>query len=176
MRLGLIAIAGATAVASFASVVLLAGGIAAAERAPEARPATPARVDAATFARRIVGLIAENHYAQAWLRLHPRHQQAAPLAEYVSCEKLSPIPGRVLSVTAGRPSDEPIRLAPGLSVPSKAIPVRVVLLDLAVGESSTIVATVHAVRANGRWTWILPQARLAEYAAGRCAGAPPSTS
>jgi hypothetical protein len=174
MRLGLIGAAGATAVASFASVVLLAGGIAAAEPDRLIRTRTTAPADPATFARRVVGLIADNRYAQAWQGLHPRHQRDASFAEYVSCERLSPSPGRVLSVTSGRASDERISVAPDLSVPSKAIPVRVVILDLASGESTEISTTVHAVRAEGRWTWILPRARLAEYAAGRCAGAPPT--
>ena len=43
-------------------------------------------VDAGTFAARIVRLIAENDYADAWVFLHPLHRRAAPLERYVQCE------------------------------------------------------------------------------------------
>ncbi len=155
MRLGLLAGVLVTAVASFASVAWFV---------PRASEPTSADV----FARGIVGLIAENRYGQAWQRLHPSHQRSARYADYVMCEKLSPIPGRLISVTAGRVADERVAIRPGRLVSSKAVRVDIVLRDLA-GEESTVVATtVHAVPFNGSWRWVLPQDRLADYAAGRC--------
>src|SRR5262245_13873971 len=71
-----------------------AGGAAAAQR-------SAAAADAPSFARHVVRLLAENRYAAAWPLLHPAHRRAAGQGEYVRCERLSPVPGVVVSVQAG---------------------------------------------------------------------------
>ncbi len=96
-------------------------------------------VDAGTFAARIVRLIAENDYADAWVFLHPLHRRAAPLERYVQCENLTPIRARLGSVRA----------------------IRVI-------DGAPIVETVGLVPAAHGWVWLLPAARYAAYLAGGC--------
>jgi hypothetical protein len=129
---------------------------------------------AVSFARRLVRLIAENRYDQAWPLLHPAHRVVTSRTEYVTCERQSPIPGRVVAVRAGTTVDEPVVLEPGRSVSSRAVPVQVVLLDLATSEQTAVNVRVHAVSVDGRWRWVLPAERLAQYRAGLCPDAPPA--
>ena len=157
---------------TFAAALSCAGAMLAAGEVA-AQPAAEQKIDAGSFARSVVGLIARNRYEQAWRSLHPSHQAAAGLEEYVSCEQRSPIPGRLVSVTAGRPVSEVTVLTPGHSVLSKAVRVRVTLLDLATQETTVVSVKMHAVPAGTSWTWILPQARLADYADDRCGAASP---
>lgn len=171
MRAGLATAVLVAALAGFGAVVIAVGGTAP-DRA-NAEPATSTGPDAAAFARRVVRLIAQNRYEQAWRRLHPSHQRSAGYSAYVTCEKLSPIPGRLVSVTTGPPADKAVALPPGRIVPSKAVFVEIVLRDLATKESTIVATTIHAIPFQGGWRWILPQKRLAEYAAGRCPGGGP---
>jgi hypothetical protein len=170
-RPGLRAASTGGCVVALAAALLMAATIAPAEAGAGERARTGG-VDAASFARRVVGLIARNRYERAWQSLHPIHQAAAGLAEYVHCENMTPIPGRLVSVTVGRAVSEATVLTPGHLVASKAVRVRVQLLDLATGEPIVVATKVHVVRYKGRWRWLLPQARFAEYLADRCAGAP----
>lgn len=164
-----IAVAG---LASFGAVVLAAGGVVgAAPRTAAARSAEPDT--AVPFVRTVVRLIAENRYDAAWPLLHPSHRLAATRSEYVACERQSPIPGRVVSVRAGAEFDGVVALAPGVRVESRAVPIRLVLLDLATLERTVVRDTVNAVRVDGRWTWVLPPERIARYRAGVCPDAPP---
>jgi hypothetical protein len=133
-----------------------------------------AHEDAISFARRVVRLIAENRYDQAWPLLHPSHRLVVTRSEYVTCERQSPIPGRLVAVRTRAPVDEPVVLRPGERVPSRAVPVQVVLLDLATSEQTVVDVRVHAVSVDGRWRWVLPPERLARYRAGICPDAPPA--
>lgn len=176
MRLGVIAAIVVSGLAAFVGAVTLAK-VLGDDADTKPRSAAPAAAGAAGFARDIVSLLAQNRYEQAWRRLHPLHKEQTSFSEYVRCEKLSPIPGLLVSVTNGPAADVPTTLAPGRLVPSMAVPVRVVLRDVATGESTSVTTTVHAVSVGGRWTWILPQHRLADYSADRCSDAvyvPPS--
>jgi hypothetical protein len=64
-------------------------------------------------------------------------------------------------------SDKEIRVA-GISelVSGKAI--RVQLTFSGLEQPLVVMHTGHAVAVGGRWTWILPPARFADYRAGRC--------
>ena len=163
----------AMAVAALASggAVVLAGGELASPRPAAAQPAE--RDTAVPFVRTVVRLIAENRYAAAWPLLHPSHRRAAGRSEYVSCERQSPIPGRLVSVRAGAEFDAAVALAPGVRVESRAVPIRVVLLDLATLQRTEVRDTVNAVRVGDHWTWVLPPDRVARYRAGACPDAPP---
>lgn len=168
----------AAAAASFAAVVSGLGDVGA--RGPtRAAAVTVGDVaeqpgTAVPFVRTVVRMIAQNRYAEAWPLLHPDQRRTVGRAEYVACERRSPIPGRVISVRAGAERSAPVSVAPQTSVPARAVSVRVVLLDLATLEETNVRDTVHAVRVDGRWTWVLPPERLAGYRAGACPDAPPS--
>jgi hypothetical protein len=174
MRLRLLVAVVVAALSSFAAVVFAAGGVDRPRGAPAVAAAEVGERDTAVpFVRSVVRLIAQNRYAAAWPLLHPSHRRAAGRSEYVTCEKHSPIPGRVVSVQAGSEFGTAVTLAPGTRVPSRAVRVRVVLLDLATREQTTVRDVVHAVRVAGRWTWVLPPDRFARYRAGACPDAPP---
>jgi hypothetical protein len=126
---------------------------------------------ARTFAIRIVRLLGSNRYAEAWASLHPLHQQVAPLARYVECENLTPIPGRITSVQALRTWSAPAQVA-GLAdpVPGMKVKLRIVISEASISARTVVVKTVAVVRVPQRWAWLLPPARYAAYAAGECPG------
>jgi hypothetical protein len=172
MKLRLPAAMAVAGMASFGAVVLAAGGVGAPHSAPAAVQAAE-NDTAVPFVRTVVRMIAENRYAAAWPLLHPRHRRAAGRSEYVSCERRSPIPGRLVSVRAGAEFAAAVSIAPGLRVRSRAVPIHIVMLDLATLEQTVVRDTVNAVRVDGRWTWVLPPERLARYRVGACPDAPP---
>ncbi len=145
--------------------------VAAAAFTAAAHVAAP-RENPAVFATRIVQLIAENRYADAWTSLYPAHQQVAPRAIYVGCERRSPIPGHLASVHVLRVYDAPAALGGGRFVHSEAVVMRI---EISAGEAVAmppvvVKHTLHAVPVHGRWRWILPAWRLEEYRAGHCPG------
>jgi hypothetical protein len=172
MKLGFAVASVAVAASAFAATLAVGGRVVQAP-SPQAAVAAPAPADAAAFVRKVVRLLADDRYTQAWPLLHPEHRRAVGRARYAGCEQLSPIPGRLLSVTTGTAFDAPVRLGPRTVSPSRAVPVRIVLLDLATREQTVVEDTVHAIRVGGRWTWILPPERLARYRAGVCPDAAP---
>ena len=166
----------AAALASFCAVVGAAGGVDSirAAAAPTRTPVVRATDgEAVSFVRHVVRLIAENRYDEAWPLLHPAHRGAVGRDEFVRCERLSPVPGLVVSVRVGAADDEPVEIEGGMRTPSRAVPVVVTLLDVATGERTVVRDTVHAVRVGGRWAWVLPLERLAHYQAGTCPDSPP---
>ena len=59
----------------------------------------------------------------------------------------------------------------GEPIAGAAVKVRIVI----VGVGRVVVKpTFHAVRVDGRWTWILPSSRYSIYLHGRCPDAPPN--
>ena len=147
-----------------------------------ASPGTPAgrqpQGDPVAFLRRVVSQIARNDYARAWQTLHPQHQGVAPRAEYVACEESSPIPGRLDRIRALRVRRHLFRIPGGTTAErSAAVTFRLRISDRALGVSTTMTHTVHAVSVDGRWRWILPAARYELYRADDCGGigAPEST-
>ena len=141
------------------------GVVAAGNRMTQARAAD----DAPAFAARLVRQIGGNRYALAWQTLHPRQQLAAPQREYVSCEERTPIPGKVVSVRVLRSSDATFDVA-GVeqAVTGKAVKVRIVIAGFAMPEGVSVLDTVHLVRVDGRWRWILPPESFERYADDSC--------
>jgi hypothetical protein len=121
------------------------------------------------FASRIVRLIGENRYADAWVDLHPLHQQAAPLDRYVQCENETPIPGRITSVRALHTWDAPVHVA-GITNPilGTKVALRIVFAEASTPTRVVVVKTVGLVQVTDKWVWLLPPARYAAYLAGDC--------
>ena len=164
------------AIASFCAVVAAAAGVDGLRTAsvPTRTPVVRASdAEAVVFVRTVVRMIAENRYDEAWPLLHPAHRRAAGRNEFVRCERLSPIPGVVVSVRAGAAVDEPILVSAGELRPSLVVPVEVVLLDVATSERTVVRDNVHAIRVGGGWAWILPPERFAHYQADTCPDAAP---
>jgi hypothetical protein len=123
--------------------------------------------DPAGFLTTVVQQIAGNDYADAWVSLHPAQKLVADRDAYVACESQSPIPGRLASVTVLDVSDEEVRVAGEGTTPGKAVRLKLSIGGLG-GDPVVVTHTGHAVAVSGRWTWILPPERFADYEAGRC--------
>jgi hypothetical protein len=127
------------------------------------------RATASAFASRIVRLIGENRYAEAWASLHPLHQQVVPLERYVECENLTPVPGQITSLRTLRAWNAAVDVA-GLPspVPGTKVKLRIVLADASIPARVVVVKTVALVKVARHWVWSLPRARYAAYLAGDC--------
>lgn len=126
-------------------------------RRPEGSPAR--------FLSRIVRLLVANRYSEAWKWLDPADQELAPEAVYVTCESLTPVLGRLVSLRTLHVGHDRIGVA---------VRFRLRIADEAQPQETTVLLTAHAVIAPGRWAWILPQARRALYRHGCDLGRPPN--
>ena len=147
--------------------ILLAGALAAA--AGDAYGQSR-RGDAVTFLDHVVRLLAANDYGAAYPLLHPEQRRLVSAGEYVACEQMSPIPGRLTSLRALRTTTRNIHVA-GTStrrVASTAVTFELQLTGSLPGESATVELTAHAVSVAGRWAWILSARRLALHRSGTC--------
>ncbi len=123
------------------------------------------------FLRGVVTALVGNDYATAWETLHPAHQAVAPEAEYVACESLSPVGGRLKSLVALRSRHKLLTVAglPG-RVPGVVVTFRLRLVDPASGASVAFALNAATVEVDGRWVWMLPRARYELYENGSCSG------
>jgi hypothetical protein len=119
------------------------------------------------FATRVVRLVVESHYAEAWHDLHPADRAVAPQRTYVACEERTAIALAPTQIRAVGSSSDSVALGNGSFVPSRVVRVRIEFPG-----GFHFVHAVHLVASNGRWTWILPAARYRAYRAGECRGAP----
>jgi hypothetical protein len=122
------------------------------------------------FATRVVRLVVESRYAEAWGDLHPADRAVAPEHVYVACEERSAIALAPTRIRAVGSSSDSVALGDGRFVPSRVVRVRI---DFPGGFH--FVHPVHLVASGGRWTWILPAERYRAYRAGSCRGAPATT-
>jgi hypothetical protein len=128
------------------------------------------RTDAVTFLDHVVRLLAANDYAAAYPLLHPGQRRLVSAAEYVACEQMSPVPGKLTSLRALKTMRERIHVAgtDAGRVPSTAVTFELKLTGSLPGETATVDLTAHAVSVGGRWTWVLSARRLALHRSGTC--------
>jgi hypothetical protein len=121
------------------------------------------------FLERVVASLVANDYGTAWQGLHPLHQAVADEAEYVACEQLSPVPGRLDSVTPIAMRRKAVAVA-GLvrRVRGVVVTFRLHLSDTASGATSSFTVKAATVRVGGRWAWMLPRERYELYKADAC--------
>jgi hypothetical protein len=118
--------------------------------------------DPKQIATREIDLIVHNRYTEAWDELYSRDRAVAPRSEYVGCESRSPVLERPTSMKALSVSDESVGIGDGTFVKSKAVKVRLVF------RGGRLVHTVHLVKDDGKWRWILPSWRYRDYKDDRC--------
>ncbi len=119
------------------------------------------------FLTRVVELLVANRYAEAWQTLNPVDKAAVARQVYVACESAAPVRGRLVSLRVLRVRSQRIRVAPEQRSTS-SIAVTFALRMAAPDSVTSVKFTAHAVVANGRWTWILPPARLRMYRRHQC--------
>jgi hypothetical protein len=124
--------------------------------------------DPGKFMTRLVRDVAAGRYDRAWQTLHPSHQLVATRERYLSCEHLTPFPGKIASIRVVSVADERYTV-PGESesVDATAVTLRVTLRP-ASRPGNRFDSTFHAVPVDGHWTWSLPATRFAAYESGDC--------
>ena len=166
----------ATAACVVLAAVALTGNAAAADRVREGNAHHDARaaLAAEAFLAKVITLLAANDYAAAWTSLYPAQQRLVPRTAYVRCEASSPIPGRLGRLDVLDAHVERI-VVPGTRAPARrstAVTFRITLVPLGPGRPAVVTVRAHALRADRRWTWMLPAGRLALHRSGRCGAAP----
>jgi hypothetical protein len=105
-----------------------------------------------------------------WETLYPPHQAVASREAYVNCEGLIPWPGAVaLSVRVLRVFRQRISVADvSRKLETEAVRVHATAYVSGVPLPFVVTKTYHALRVQGRWTWILSPQQYANYSAGTC--------
>ena len=114
---------------------------------------------AADFIQQVTTQFSRGQSGRLWDSLHPADQAIVARARYMACQSNSGFylkKVKVLETYA-----DPVDIA-GKSTPSTAISVRVT------SDDGVTTATMHAVKVNGTWRWILSPADSAAYKQGRC--------
>jgi len=111
-----------------------------------------------------------NEYARAWTTLDPSQQRFVPRDEYVRCEAASPIPGALARIVPLEARLERVSVAGADRNPLDSVAVRFRLAFAPRPKHAAVVVRVkaHALRSDGRWTWMLSARRFALHTSGRC--------
>ena len=128
---------------------------------------------AGTFVRNVLQLRVSRQYARLWSRLHPTQKVFVTKKRFVACEKRKDAAlGAVLKLVAFtvlRTYPEKI-LIPGTKQTTQSTGVRY-RYSMRTTDNETvgpITDSSHAVRLNGRWTWLVSAKDASAYKAGRC--------
>ena len=101
----------------------------------------------------------------AYDTLHPAFQRVVPRSKFVQCTRRARL-GGLDSIEILDVYDDPVRLPNGDKAGAKAVRVR---LTSDSGDATTFVS--HQVKVGSRWRWILNDAALKAYRAGKCPAA-----
>jgi hypothetical protein len=114
---------------------------------------------ASDFVRQVTSEFSRGQAGRLWDELHPAEQAVVTKARFVDCQKNEGF--RLLKFKVLETYAEKIDVA-GRSVPSTAVSVQVT------SDDGVTTATLHAVRVNGTWRWVLQPSDLAAYRRGAC--------
>ena len=113
---------------------------------------------AATFMKRVTVEFSRGQAGPLWDQLIPAEQRLVPRATYVSCARNG---FRLRTFKVLQQYDESVSVLTH-EVPATAVSVQVT------SDDGITTATLHAVKVDGAWRWILARADLAAFRAGRC--------
>jgi len=99
---------------------------------------------------------------RAYATLHPAYQRVVPRARFVQCTRQSAL-GGLDSIEIPDVYDDPVQIPGGGKADAKAVRVRLTSSD---GQATTFVN--HEVKVGPRWRWVLNDASLKAFRAGRC--------
>ena len=122
----------------------------------------PGRTPAGLAQVRFLDDLYHGRVAQAYDSLHPAFQRIVPRARFVQCTRQARL-GGLDSIEILDVYDDPVRLPYGGKAGAKAVRVR---LTSDSGDATTFVS--HQVKVGPRWRWILNEAALKAYRAGKC--------
>jgi hypothetical protein len=127
---------------------------------------------AGTFVRDVLHLRASRPYGKLWSKLHPAQQVFVTRTRFIACEtqkdKALGTALRLVGFTVIRTYPERI-LIPGTQQKAQSTGVRYRYTMKAGNDAiGPITDSSHAVRVNGRWTWLVTSKDASAYKAGRC--------
>jgi len=99
---------------------------------------------------------------RAYATLHPAYQRVVPRARFVQCTRQSAL-GGLDSIEILDVYDDPVQIPGGGKADAKAVRVRLTSSD---GQATTFVN--HEVKVGPRWRWVLNDAALKAFRAGKC--------
>jgi hypothetical protein len=114
---------------------------------------------AAAFIGQVTTQFSRAQSGRLWDTLHPADQAIVNRARYMACQSNSGFDLKKIKILETYADTVDIA---GRSTPSTAISVRVT------SDDGITNATMHAVRLNGTWRWILSPADYAAYKQGKC--------
>lgn len=125
----------------------------------------PARTPAGAAQVSLLEDLYNGRFGEAYADLHPSHQRIVSRSLFVRCARQTISVGTLDSIEILDVFDDETR---GLLLggePTKGVRIRLTLTD---GGSTTFVN--HEVKVGERWRWVLNQAAIEAYQAGRCPG------
>lgn len=113
---------------------------------------------AAAFMKRLTVEFSRGQAGRLWDELVPAEQAIVPRSTYVACGRNG---FRLRSFKVLEQYDERVPVLKN-ELPSTAVSVQVV------SDDGVTTATMHAVKVDGSWRWVLSRSDLAAFRAGRC--------
>jgi hypothetical protein len=114
---------------------------------------------ATDFITQVTTQFARGQSGPLWDTLHPADQAVVSRARYMACQSNSGFD--LLKIKVLQTYADTIDVA-GTSTPSTAVSLRVS------AEDGTTTATMHAIKLNGKWRWMLSPADYVAYKSGKC--------
>jgi hypothetical protein len=118
-----------------------------------------AQQSAGDFIRQVTTQFSLGQTGPLWDTLHPADQAVVTRARYMACHTSSGFELQKFKVL--QTYADTVDIA-GKATPSTAVSVRVT------ADDGVTTATMHAVRVNGKWRWILSPADYTAYQQGKC--------
>ncbi len=116
------------------------------------------RDSASAFIRHVTVEFSRGQAGPLWDELVPSEQRLVSRSAYVACARNG---FRLRSFKVLDQYDEQVPVLKR-ELPSTAVSIQVT------SDDGVTTATLHAVRAGGRWRWVLSRSDLAAFRAGRC--------
>ena len=139
----------ALAVASIAAGVLVVAGCGGNSKAQSA----------SDFVRQVTSEFSRGQAGRLWDQLHPADQAVVTRSRFIACQSNQGFGLRRFQVLETYEETVPVG---GKNAESTAVSVQVT------SDDGVTTATLHAVRVNGEWRWILRPADHAAYKRGAC--------
>ena len=114
---------------------------------------------AADFVRQVTTQFSRGQSGLLWDTLHPADQAVVSRARYMACQSNEGF--GLINVQVLQTYADTIDVA-GKQTSSTAVSVKVT------ADDGTTTATMHAIKVNGKWRWILSPAEYVAYAKGKC--------
>ena len=122
---------------------------------PAATPAGLAQV-------RFLDQLYNGQIERAYATLHPAYQRVVPRSRFVQCTRRAAL-GGLDSIEVLDVYDDPVQIPGAGKAGAKAVRVRLTSSD---GQATTFVN--HEVKVGPRWRWVLNDAALKAFQAGKC--------